>query len=179
MMLGLGYLGAFSYFIKLREGRLDRYDSILGQRPHETLHPLAALMQRRNILSEFIEEYSEPTFMIDDDHIVTHWNRAMEKLSGVPASEVVGTRRHWHPFYEKERLVLADLVLENFPKEEIGRHYGGHHQQLHSLEHAYETAAFFLRWEKKVNGSPSPRHRSRTRREVSSGLWKRCTITRT
>jgi Na+/H+ antiporter NhaD/arsenite permease-like protein len=143
MMLGLGYLGAFSYFIKIREGREDRYDSILGQRPHETLHPLEALIQRRSKLSEFIGEYTEPTFMIDDDHIVTHWNRAMEKLSGVPAVQVVGTRRHWHPFYEKERLVLADLVLENFTKREIGRHYGGHHKQLHSIEHAYETAAFF------------------------------------
>ncbi len=143
MMLGLGYLGVFSYYIKIREGREDRYDSILGQRPHETLHPLEALIQRRSNLSEFIREYSEPTFMIDNDHIVTYWNPAMEKLSGVPAGEVIGTRRHWYPFYEKERLILADLVLENFPKEEIGRHYGGHHKQVHSIEHAYETAAFF------------------------------------
>jgi PAS domain-containing protein len=143
MMLGLGYLGAFSYYIKIREGREDRYDSILGQRAHEALHPLTTLIQRRTNLSDFIQEYSEPTFMIDDDHIVRHWNRAMEKLSGVSASEVIGTRRHWHPFYEKERLVLADLVLENFSKDEIGRHYGGHHKQVHSIDHAYETAAFF------------------------------------
>lgn len=143
MMLGLGYLGFFSYYLQIREGREDRYDSILGERTHEALHPLAALMQRRKNLSEFIEQYAEPTFMIDNDHIVTHWNQAMEKLSGVPANRVVGTRRHWHPFYEKERLVLADLVLENFPKEEIGRHYGGHHKQIHAIEQAYQAAAYF------------------------------------
>ncbi len=143
MMLGLGYLGFFSYYLKRHEGRVDRYDSILGQRPDDSMHPLATLLHRRKDLFAFIENYEDPTFVLNTDHIVTHWNKAMEKLSGVPAKDVVGTRRHWYPFYAKERLVMADLVLENFPNKEVGKHYNGHLQRIGSLDQAYEAASFF------------------------------------
>ncbi|NNF98708.1 MAG: sodium:proton antiporter NhaD [Desulfobacteraceae bacterium] len=143
MMLGLGYLGIFSFYVKKVEGREGKYDSILGQRPHEDLHPLYPLINRKKGLFKFIQDYPDPTFVIDNDHLVTHWNTAMEKLSNVEAKDVIGTRRHWFPFYKRERLILADLVLENFSKEQIGKHYNGHHRALPNIQHAYETAAFF------------------------------------
>jgi hypothetical protein len=67
----------------------------------------------------------------------------MEKLTGVRAEDVVGTRRHWHPFYSRERLVLADLVLERFPAEEIARHYHGRQRKIDATENAYETVGHF------------------------------------
>ena len=143
MMLGLGYLGLFSFYVKKAEGREGRYDSILGQRPHETLHPLYKLIKTPETISKKLIDYPEPTFIIDNDHLVTHWNPAMEALTGVLAKDVIGTRRHWHPFYRKERLVLADLVMENFPQKEIGKHYQGHHRTIANVDQAYETAAFF------------------------------------
>lgn len=143
MMLGLGYLGFFSFFLKKMEGVDERFDSILGTRSHEDLHPIYKLVQQRNNLATYIDEFPDPTFMIDSDHLVTQWNPAMEKLSGVKAKDVIGTSRHWYPFYRRERLVLADLVLENFSKEQIGRHYHGHHQPIARMKHAYEAAAFF------------------------------------
>lgn len=51
-----------------------------------------------------------PTFVIDADRRVVVWNRACERLSGVSAMEVLGTRNHWQAFYEEERYCLADLV---------------------------------------------------------------------
>ena len=143
MMLGLGYLGIFSFFLKKMEGVEERYDSILGQRPHEALHPIYNLVRQGKNLSTYVKHFPDPTFMIDKDHLVTDWNPAMEKLSGVKARDVIGTSRHWYPFYRRERLVLADLVLENFSKKEIGRHYHGHHKPIAHMKHAYETAAFF------------------------------------
>jgi len=143
MMLGLGYLGLFSFYVKKAEGREGRYDSILGQRPQETLHPLYKLIKTPENISKKLDTYPEPTFMIDNDHVVTHWNQAMEMLSGIPAKEVIGTRRHWFPFYKKERLVLADLVLENYSKKQIGKHYKGHHRTIANVDKAYEAAAFF------------------------------------
>jgi len=143
MMLGLGYLGIFSFFLKKKEGLVERYDSILGQRPHETLHPIYDLVKQRENLPNKIDAFPDPTFMIDTDHTVTHWNAAMEKLSGVKARDVVGTSRHWYPFYRRERLILADLVLENFPKDQIGKHYHGHHRPIANIAQAYEAAAFF------------------------------------
>lgn len=143
MMLGLGYLGIFSFFLKKMEGVDERFDSILGTRSHETLHPIYSLVNQKSDLATYINNFEDPTFMIDGDHLVTYWNPAMEELSGVQAKDVIGTSRHWYPFYRRERLVLADLVLENFSKEEIGRHYHGHHKPIANMKHAYEAAAFF------------------------------------
>ncbi len=144
MMLGLGYLGMMSFFIKKQEGRDDRYDGILGQRPNMTKHPLTMLLRKHhNNLYNAIDDIKEAAFILDKDHIVTHWNKALQKLSGVPAKEVIGTRRHWHPFYQKERLVLADLVLEKYSQQTIGRLYGSHSQKLAATPDAYEAAIFF------------------------------------
>ncbi len=94
MMLGLGYLGLFSFYVKKAEGREGRYDSILGQRPQETLHPLYKLIKSPETISKKLQDYPEPTFIIDNNHVVTHWNPAMEALSGVREADVIGSRRH-------------------------------------------------------------------------------------
>src|SRR6201988_4549385 len=52
----------------------------------------------------------KPPFVIDADRRVVVWNRACERLTGVPAIEVLGTRNHWQAFYEEHRYCLADLV---------------------------------------------------------------------
>jgi diguanylate cyclase (GGDEF)-like protein len=41
---------------------------------------------------------------------VVVWNRACERLTGISAVEVLGTRNHWQAFYETNRYCLADLV---------------------------------------------------------------------
>lgn len=53
------------------------------------------------------------SFILDQDHNIVAWNRACEELTGVMASEVLGTRDHWKCFYNAPRVCLADLVLDN------------------------------------------------------------------
>lgn len=53
-----------------------------------------------------------PAFIIDPDHKVILWNRAAEILTGVEASEILGTTNHQKVIYNEERPVFADLVLE-------------------------------------------------------------------
>lgn len=57
-----------------------------------------------------MEDLVLPTFVLDADHNVIVWNRACERLTGVPAAEVIGTKEHWRAFYEFARPCLADLV---------------------------------------------------------------------
>ena len=38
------------------------------------------------------------------------WNKACERLTGITASEVVGTNEHWRGFYDEPRPCLADLI---------------------------------------------------------------------
>ena len=56
-----------------------------------------------------------PTFVIDPKRRVVIWNRACERLTGVAASEVLGTSGHWRAFYEKRRYCTADLVALDRP----------------------------------------------------------------
>jgi diguanylate cyclase (GGDEF)-like protein/PAS domain S-box-containing protein len=53
-----------------------------------------------------------PTYVLDADCRVLIWNRACERLTGVPATEVVGTRDHWQAFYSAQRLCLADIIVK-------------------------------------------------------------------
>lgn len=54
-----------------------------------------------------------PTFVLDAERRVTIWNHACERLTGIPAAEVIGTRNHWRGFYSEARPCLADLVVHD------------------------------------------------------------------
>ena len=57
-----------------------------------------------------MEHLVVPTFVIGPDCRILIWNRACERLTGVKASEVIGTREHWRGFYDEPRPCLADLL---------------------------------------------------------------------
>ena len=52
-----------------------------------------------------------PTFVLNAERRVIIWNKACERLTGVPAHEVIGTSDHWRAFYDQERHCLADLLV--------------------------------------------------------------------
>lgn len=56
-----------------------------------------------------------PTFVLNPQREVVVWNRACERLTGVAAHEVIGTKKHWRAFYKEKRFCLADLVAEERP----------------------------------------------------------------
>ena len=143
MMLGLGFLGAFSYHIKLHEGRSERYDYILGARGDESMYPLATIVKSKKRLEQIIDDLSSAVFAIDNNHLITHWNKAMEKLTGVPAAEAIGTNRQWFPFYKEARPVLADLILNYMPGQEVARHYAGEYRKSPFIEDAYDATRLF------------------------------------
>jgi diguanylate cyclase (GGDEF)-like protein len=58
-----------------------------------------------------MEHLVVPTFVIDASSKVLIWNRACERLTGIPAQELIGTSEHWRAFYSERRPCLADLVL--------------------------------------------------------------------
>jgi diguanylate cyclase (GGDEF)-like protein/PAS domain S-box-containing protein len=62
-----------------------------------------------------MEHLVVPTFVLSPKRQVVIWNRACERLTGVAASEVVGTTEHWRAFYEKQRYCLADVVALKRP----------------------------------------------------------------
>jgi len=75
------------------------------------LTPPAALGQQHGFALKLMELLVIPTFVLDSQGKVLIWNRACERLTGVPAFEVLGTGDHWRSFYATQRPTLADLVL--------------------------------------------------------------------
>jgi diguanylate cyclase (GGDEF)-like protein/PAS domain S-box-containing protein len=64
----------------------------------------------RHFAVKLMEHLVVPAFVIDRHRRVMVWNRACERLTGVTAESVVGTRSHWKGFYKHRRYCLADLV---------------------------------------------------------------------
>ena len=52
-----------------------------------------------------------PTFVLNAERRVIIWNKACERLTGVSASEVIGTSEHWRGFYDEPRYCLADTLV--------------------------------------------------------------------
>jgi PAS domain S-box-containing protein len=83
-----------------------------------------------------------PCFIIDKDHRVRYWNRALTVLSGIKPADVIGTRNHWKAFYRKKRPCLADLLVEG-KKSLIARWYEGKGRRSDLVEEGYGATDFF------------------------------------
>ncbi|MBB4200605.1 hypothetical protein CCR94_18280 [Rhodoblastus sphagnicola] len=73
----------------------------------------------RSFAVRLMEHLVVPTFVIDRDGRVIIWNKACERLTGVLAIDVLGTREHWRAFYDVERPCLVDLLLRNQEAEAV------------------------------------------------------------
>lgn len=106
---------------------------------------MCPLVENGPALSEFFDGCPMPAFAIDSSHVVTHWNKACEHASGIPAAEMVGTRNQWRPFYKEQRPVLADLIVDGSIERMLSMHYDGVANFRRSIinPHAYEGENFF------------------------------------
>ena len=85
---------------------------------------------------------SHPHIVIDRDHRLVYWNRALEEISGIEAGEVIGTKHQWKAFYNEERPCLADLLVDG-DLERITDWYGVECSKSKLLTDAYEVTDFF------------------------------------
>lgn len=69
--------------------------------------------EQRAFANKLLEILAVPAFVLNTDSRVIIWNRACERLTGIPATEVLGTREHWRGFYQEYRATLADLLIQN------------------------------------------------------------------
>ncbi len=85
-----------------------------------------SIQQRRAVISirdlkrreaDIINFLPDATFAIDTYGFVIAWNRAMEKMTGIRAAQILGKGNFEYalPFYRERRPVLIDLVLQNDP----------------------------------------------------------------
>ena len=65
----------------------------------------------RSFAIRLMQHLVVPTFVLDTQCKVVVWNIACERLTGIPASEIIGTSDHWRGFYARPRPCLADLIV--------------------------------------------------------------------
>lgn len=83
-----------------------------------------------------------PTFVISKEHKVIYWNRALQALSNIKPSEILGTHQHWRAFYKNERPCLADLIVDE-KSNELDHYYANRWKKSKLLEDSYEATQFF------------------------------------
>lgn len=73
------------------------------------------LLEHERRMADIINFLPDATFAVDTMGRVIAWNRAMEEMSGVPASQMLGKGDYEYalPFYGRRRPILIDLVLHN------------------------------------------------------------------
>jgi signal transduction histidine kinase len=83
-----------------------------------------------------------PTFVLSKDHKIIYWNRALQALSNIRPSQIIGTNQQWRAFYATQRPCLADLILDG-KTSQIVELYSGKWSKSKLLEDAYEVTEFF------------------------------------
>ena len=101
-----------------------------------------ALRQNEKTTSVILQSSPIPKFVIDRNHRVIFWNKALEETSGIRAQDVIGTNKHWRAFYVQARPCLVDLLVDS-ATEKIFSLYAGKYKKTEITEGAYEGTDFF------------------------------------
>jgi len=128
---------------KLFEQFSDHLARIVADRTTHLQNVETELVESERTMSQIIQGSTIPTFVINKDHIVTHWNKACEKLTGFSADAIVGTNKHWVPFRSEARPIMVDIIVEQMKDEEIIRYYGAKWHKSALIEEGYEAEEFF------------------------------------
>ena len=97
----------------------------------------------QQLLAQIIDGDPVPTFVIDAEHRITHWNRACALISRLSPGDMIGTSKQWQAFYAEPRPVMADLIVNGSLEEGYERYYKNHFKRSTLIEGAFEGDGFF------------------------------------
>lgn len=95
------------------------------------------------MLARIIDASSIPSFVINKEHVIIHWNKAMAALSNTASENAIGTNEQTRAFYYKQRPSLADLIIDGALAEEYDKYYNGKYRLSTLIEGACEAEDFF------------------------------------
>lgn len=100
------------------------------------------LRENEQRMRNVLECFPLPTFVIDLDHRVVYWNKAMEELSGLTASEAIGELRPWMHLHGGKRTFLAELLVDG-RSDAIPSLYADKYSESKLMRGVYEVTDFF------------------------------------
>ena len=81
-------------------------------------------------------------FVLDAKHKILYWNKALEELSELQSSKMIGTTNQWKAFYSSERPCLADLLIDG-NSHDIEKWYVGKYKKVWNNEESFDFIDFF------------------------------------
>jgi len=136
--------GSYSIFERniLLQNLIDQRSRELEEANKKLSAEITERINSESRLYSVIQGSPIPAFVIDDEHKVIYWNRALEQLTGVKEEEVLNTSEHWKAFYDSRRLCVADKLIQKSFNETSEK---GSYQLKKSkiVEGAYEFIDFF------------------------------------
>jgi len=97
----------------------DAMASLVEMRDIERKQAEEALRRSQRQLADIIEFFPDATFVINNEGTVIAWNRAMEEMTGIPKSKMIGKGDFEYslPFFGNRRPALLDLVFASEEKK--------------------------------------------------------------
>jgi len=109
----------------------------------ELENKITKLEEKNKKLNNIIFKAPIPIFVVDKDHTITHFNKALEVLSGLSADSMIGTKNQWKAFYSSNRPVMADLIIDRSSDAEIIEHYGQKYKGSSEDKELFAATDFF------------------------------------
>ena len=114
----------------------------LHQKYNELISKEQQLQEKESRVYSILHGSPVMQFVIDNDHHVISWNRAIEKYSGIRAEEIINTDGQWRAFYPEKRPVLADILVdESF--DSLSLYYREKFRKSRFIDEGYEVTDFF------------------------------------
>lgn len=95
--------------------QLSAAEEELRQQYADLARSEAVIRNNERMLTDIINFLPDATFAIDREGVVIAWNRAMEEMTGIPGSAIIGTGEYSYsvPIWQTRRPILIDMVLRD------------------------------------------------------------------
>ncbi len=101
------------------------------------------LQSTSGLLRQIIDGAPVASFVIDQQHRVTHWNTACSRLTGCTAEQMIGSTESWRAFYAQARPMLANLIVSGSTTDELVALYGDKAGPSALIAGGFEAEAHF------------------------------------
>ena len=112
----------------------------------DRLKALTSLSGLTEMLRQIVDGAPIASLVIDQNHRVTHWNSACEWMTGLTRQQMLGSRETWRAFYDHERPLLANLIVDSAGDPALLALYEGKARASSVTPGGLEAEAFFPRF---------------------------------
>lgn len=97
------------------------------------------LSKNQSRLNQIVEGIPIPTYVVDETHTVTHWNKACEIITGIKSDKIIGTKNYSSAFYDERTYSTIDLLMDNVLTQRIQQYENTKYRESKIVTGAYEA----------------------------------------